>query len=397
MNLVEWLKASPAEREAGVEGCLARIRELEPSVDAWVQVAPQPRIGRGALDGIPFGAKDIFETRGLPTEYGSPIYKGRVGTDDAAIVRRLRDLGAILLGKTRTTAFAYYTPGPTRNPRNGEHTPGGSSSGSAAAVAAGMVPLALGSQTKGSILRPASFCGVTGFKPTYGAVSTEGVLPLARSFDTVGFFTQTAADMLALWAALGYESARDEDAALGVPAAVVEAEAPMKTAFDEAIERLRAQGATIHMIDIGGTLTELNDAADTVVAYEAAEFHKERYDQYGSQLAHLADLICKGRDVSRHLYDEAQTFIESARDEFCELFRTTPIVLTPAATGPAPHGLSSTGNPRMNAPWTALGTPAISIPMPVDGLPLGLQLTADRGHDAQLLRAAVRIEEMLRS
>jgi amidase len=394
-TLLDWLNASAREREAGVEACLTRIRELEPSLDAWVKVAPQPATGRGALDGIPFGAKDIFETRGLPTEYGSSIYQGRIGTEDAAIVRSLRDRGAILLGKTRTTAFAYYTPAPTRNPRAVEHTPGGSSSGSAAAVAAGMVPLALGSQTKGSILRPASFCGVTGFKPTYGLLSTEGVLPLAPSFDTVGFFTQTAADMMALWEALGYDTASDDDAPLGVPAAVLDAEPPMKSAFDETIERLRTQGAAIHTIDIGETLTELNDAADTVMAYEAAEFHKERYDKYGSALAHLADLVRQGREVSPQLYDDAKTFIESAREEFSELFRTTPIVLTPAATGPAPRGLSSTGNPRMNAPWTALGVPAIAIPMPVEGLPLGLQLTSDRGHDAQLLRAAVRIERLM--
>jgi Asp-tRNA(Asn)/Glu-tRNA(Gln) amidotransferase A subunit family amidase len=394
-TLIDWLKASPRDRQAGVEASLARIRELDPSIEAWVKVDPQPATGRGALDGIPFGAKDIFETRGLPTEYGSPIYKGRVGTEDAAIVTRLRDLGAILLGKTRTTAFAYYTPGPTRNPHDVGHTPGGSSSGSAAAVAAGMVPLALGSQTKGSILRPASFCGVTGFKPTYGVVSTDGVLPLAKSFDTIGFFTHTAADMAALWEALGYETARDEDVPLGVSATALEAEAAMQTAFDETIERLRTQGAAIHTIDIADTLTELNDAADTVMAYEAAEFHKDRYDKYGSQLAHLAELICEGREESPELYEDAQTFIESARQEFSELFKTTPIVLTPAATGPAPRGLSSTGNPRMNAPWTALGVPAISIPMSVDGLPLGLQLTADRGQDARLLAAAVRIEKML--
>src|SRR6266508_333757 len=177
MTLVEWMKASAHEREAAREACLGRIRETDPSIEAWVQVAPQSPTGSGALDGIPFGAKDIFETRGLATEYGSPIYKGRIGTEDAAIVRELRARGAVLLGKTRTTAFAYYTPGPTRNPRNVEHTPGGSSSGSAAAIAAGMVPFALGSQTNGSILRPASFCGVVGFKPTFGTISCEGGRP----------------------------------------------------------------------------------------------------------------------------------------------------------------------------------------------------------------------------
>ena len=160
-TFTQWLRASRPERDAAVKACLQRIAELDPKVQAWVQVAPQPALGAGPL-GIPFGAKDIMETRGLATEYRSPIYKGRLGSSDAAIVTSLRRRGAVLLGKTHTTAFAYRTPAPTRNPRNLEHTPGGSSSGSAAAVAAGMVPFALGTQTRGSVLRPASFCGVTG-------------------------------------------------------------------------------------------------------------------------------------------------------------------------------------------------------------------------------------------
>ena len=189
-----------------MQSCLERIRALDPSIHAWVQVAPQDPTGDGPLAGIPFGAKDIIETRGLATQYGSPIYEGRIGVSDAAIIAELRTRGAILMGKTHTTAFAYRTPAPTRNPHNLQHTPGGSSSGSAAAVAAGMVPLALGTQTQGSVLRPASFCGIAGFKPTYGLVSMEGVLPFAKTLDTLGFFTATAADMLALWNALGYET-----------------------------------------------------------------------------------------------------------------------------------------------------------------------------------------------
>ena len=216
-TLTQWINASLAERAAAVKACLARIRDMDPKIRAWVQIAPQPALGDGPLSGIPFGAKDIMETRGLSTEYGSPIYKGRLGSTDAAIVTSLRNRGAILLGKTHTTAFAYRTPAPTRNPRNLEHTPGGSSSGSAAAVAAGMVPFALGTQTRGSILRPASYCGVTGFKPTYGLVSIDGVLPYAKSLDTVGFFTHTPADMLALWEAMGHSSGGDETLTVGVP------------------------------------------------------------------------------------------------------------------------------------------------------------------------------------
>src|SRR5205807_2789650 len=182
-------------RSDGIDGCLARIASRDTEVRAWVEVSPQPPLGEGPLSGVPFAAKDIFETAGMATEYGSPLYAGRKGVCEAAIITELRHQGAVLLGKTHTTAFAYFDPAPTRNPRAPGRTPGGSSSGSAAAVAAGMVPFALGSQTQGSILRPASYCGVVGFKPTFGTLSREGVLPFAPSLDTVGFFTETATDM----------------------------------------------------------------------------------------------------------------------------------------------------------------------------------------------------------
>src|SRR5262249_13446137 len=168
------------------------IGTVDRDIQAWVQVLPQKPTGNGPLGGIPFGVKDIIETKGLATEYGSPIYKGRIGTGDAAIGRQMRPRGGVLLGKTHTTAFAYITPAPTHNPRNLLHTPGGSSSGSAAAVAAGMVPVALGTQTGGSVVRPASFCGVAGFKTSYGLISTEGVLPVSRGPHTLGVFTPFA-------------------------------------------------------------------------------------------------------------------------------------------------------------------------------------------------------------
>ena len=235
-SFTQWMHVSRREREDALKACLQRIQTLDPKIQAWVQVAPQPALGDGPLAGIPFGAKDIMETRGLSTEYGSPIYKGRLGTTDAAIVTSLRRRGAILLGKTHTTAFAYRTPAPTRNPRNLEHTPGGSSSGSAAAVAAGMVPFALGTQTRGSILRPASYCGVTGFKPSYGLVSLDGVLPYAKSLDTVGFFTHTPADMLALWEAMGHSSGLPAVAPVG---AEVGSDAPLSVGVPEPNARSR--------------------------------------------------------------------------------------------------------------------------------------------------------------
>jgi len=396
VTMTQWLKASPNMRKLALQSCLDRIREREPAIHAWVQVQPQSSTGRGSLSEIPFGVKDIIETRGLATEYGSPIYKGRVGETDAAIIQQLKKRGAVVLGKTETTAFAYQTPAQTRNPRNLAHTPGGSSSGSAAAIAAGMVPFTIGEQTRGSILRPASFCGVTGFKPTYELLPMEGVLPLSRSMDTLGFFTHTPDDMLALWEALGHSTGGPEDVILGAPEPMPEVEPTMGKAFQDSLSRLRAEGGKIQAIDIAGTLTKLADANLTIVQYEGARFHKERYKQYGDRLADLADLVRKGLQIPVDRYDKARRYIDAGKATFSEFFKRTPLILTPAAVGPAPAGLSSTGDARMNAPWTALGTPAISIPMPVgDALPLGLQLTADRGQEALLLRTAVRVYNML--
>jgi Asp-tRNA(Asn)/Glu-tRNA(Gln) amidotransferase A subunit family amidase len=396
-TLTQWLSASHETRRLALQSCLNRIQELDPSVHAWVQVSPQRPTGRGRLSEIPFGVKDIIETRGLATEYGSPIYKGRIGTADAAIVRAMRQRGGILLGKTHCTAFAYFTPPPTRNPRDLEHTPGGSSSGSAAAVAAGMVPLALGTQTKGSVLRPASFCGVTGFKPSYGLLPMEGVLPLAKSLDTLGFFTHTPADMLAFWESMGHSGGRIEDFALGAPEPVPEVEPAMAVAFRNSLSRLRSAGASIREIDITEMLAKLSDAVDTVTFYEGARFHQQRFHEYGSRLgAELVDLVQKGLRISVERYDEARRYIAASKTRMTELFKSTPVILSPAALGPAPLGLTSTGDPRMNAPWTALGTPAISIPMPVSkGLPLGLQLTGEHGQDARVIRTAVRLQRML--
>ena len=386
------MNASRHARERALQASLDHIRAMDPSIHAWVQVLPQRPPGEGILAEIPFGAKDIMETRGLSTEYGSPIYKGRIGTADAAIVRELRQRGAILLGKTHTTSFAYRTPAPTRNPGNLEHTPGGSSSGSAAAVAAGMVPIALGTQTMGSVLRPASYCGVTGFKASYGLLPMEGVLPLATSLDTLGFFAHTPADMLALWTAMGHSAERTEDFDLGAPDPMPEVEPAMAAASRNALIVLRRAGISIRPVDITGMLTRLHAAATDVMFYEGARFHQERFKKHGSRLADIADLVREGIKMPVGKYDEAKRYIAECRTRVTEMYKATPVILVPAATGLAPLGLASTGDPRMNSPWTALGTPAISIPMPVAGaLPLGLQLTADHGQDARVIRAAARL------
>jgi Asp-tRNA(Asn)/Glu-tRNA(Gln) amidotransferase A subunit family amidase len=394
--LTEWLQASPTVRELELRRTIDRIREKEPAIQAWVQLAPQRPTGRGPLSEIPFGVKDIIETKGLSTEYGSPIYKGRIGTEDAAIVRELRARGGLLLGKTHSAAFAYRTPAPTHNPRALGHTPGGSSSGSAAAVAAGMVPVALGTQTGGSVLRPASFCGVTGFKASYGLLPMEGVLPFAKSLDTLGFFTHRPGDMLALWEALGHRTGQPEEFPLAAVDPLPEVEPQMAAAFRQAVAALRGAGASIRSVDIAAMLGSLVTAARTVMFYEGARFHEERYKQYGSRLQDMADLVREGLQIPVGRYDEARRSIAEGKARVAEIYKATPIILFPAAPGPAPHGLDSTGDSRMNAPWTALGTPAISIPMPVAaGLPLGLQLTGEHGKDARVIRTAVRLHEML--
>jgi Asp-tRNA(Asn)/Glu-tRNA(Gln) amidotransferase A subunit family amidase len=259
-----------------------------------------------------------------------------------------------------------------------------------------MVPFALGTQTMGSVLRPASYCGVTGFKGTYGLVSLEGVLEFARSLDTLGYFTHTPADMLRLWEAMGHSTGRAETFDLGAPDPMPPVEAPMIAAFQSALAALRSGGVTIRSIDIAGMLADLHDAANTVQFYEGARFHEERYRQYGARLAHMGELVREGLTISAQRYDEARRRIAQARIRIAEIYEATPVILVPAATGQAPRGLALTGDSRMNSPWTSLGTPAITIPMPVgDALPLGLQLTAAHGQDARVVRTAVRLHGIL--
>jgi len=390
----DWLRADRETRKRGLELCLQRIRELEPSIHAWVKVQPERPTADGPLSEIPFGAKDIIETQEMATEYGSPLYKGRLGTKDAAIIREMRNRGAILLGKTVTTAFAYRTPGPTRNPRNLDHTPGGSSSGSAAAVAAGMVPFTIGEQTRGSMIRPASYCGITGFKPTHDLLSMEGVLPFAKSEDTLGLYTHTAADMIALWRALGHPEGGEEQFSFGAPEPIPECEPEMANAFRQSISLLRHAGVVIKTIDISGMLKKLEAANDLITTYEGARFHEARLKEFGDRLDQpVATLVREGLKIPTQRYDEATKFVADSRVRMAEIFKSTPVILTPAATGPAPSGISTTGDPAMNAPWTALGTPAISIPMPIsNGLPLGLQMTADLRQESRLLHAAIQLQ-----
>ncbi len=373
-----------------LETCLSRIREREQNVHAWVRVKPAPPLSDGPLSGVPFGVKDIFATEGLATEWGSPTMAGRVPTADAALVVMLRKRGAIMVGKTHTTSFAYFDPAPTRNPHDPAHTPGGSSSGSAAAVAARMVPLALGSQTQGSVLRPASFCGCVGFKPTFGVLPLEGVMPFAPTLDTAGFFTWTAADMRTLWALLDCEAVAEPCQNPVALELADEVEPPMRAAFTETAARLGA--ATVAPPD---SLRGLWQVVKRIQEIEGARTHREAWERHGAAVGEkLAGLIQSGLAASESEYQDELGKLEAARGGMAAFFTEHPVVLTPAALGPAPRTLASTGDPRMNAPWTGLGSPAISIPMnaPVGVLPLGLQIAAAPGQDALLLATACAME-----
>jgi Asp-tRNA(Asn)/Glu-tRNA(Gln) amidotransferase A subunit family amidase len=392
LQFLRWLESGEKTPQDLLALCLGRIAELDPELRAWVTVEPQPALAEGPLTGIPFGVKDIFDTSGLSTEFGSPLYRGRRGECDAHIVEHLRLSGAVLLGKTETTPFASFDPAPTRNPRLPGHTPGGSSAGSAAAVAAGMVPFAVGSQTLGSVLRPASFCGICGFKPSFGLLSFEGAMPFAPSLDTIGFFTQTAADMKELCSrAFGGQFAADlhRAAALRVPGG---------ESMERAIEGLRAAGVTIDEIDPPEGWEQLHAAARVINQYEGARTQRARYDEFGERLgAKLAALIRDGLAIGEADYDAALGHVEQMRGEISALYWEYPVLLTPAATGPAPEGFAATGDPSPNAPWTALGVPAITVPLPVHGAPLGLQITAAWGRDDALVAVAAQLESLLGS
>jgi Asp-tRNA(Asn)/Glu-tRNA(Gln) amidotransferase A subunit family amidase len=386
---VEWLESGEKTPADLVALCRARIAERDPELRAWVEVAPQDPLGSGPLDGIPFGVKDIFETRGLATEFGSPVYAGRKGQTDAALVLQLRSQGAVMMGKTQTTALASFDPSPTRNPRNPGHTPGGSSSGSAAAVAAGMVPFALGSQTQGSVMRPASYCGVAGFKPTFGLLSLEGVLPFAPSLDTAGLFTQDADDMRLLWTRMGFSAALSAPTVCAAPD-VLDVEPEMESAFRQSVNTFRAAGFRVEDIEFPDW-PDLLAASRLVSQYEGSRTHELAWREHGARLgAKVAQLIADGLQFPESRYAQALAVIAEVKKKMDAVFREYPVLLTPAAPGPAPCGLDSTGDPRMNSTWTALGSPAISVPVSWAGaMPCGLQMTARPGADALLLDFAV--------
>jgi Asp-tRNA(Asn)/Glu-tRNA(Gln) amidotransferase A subunit family amidase len=427
------LSASVARRLMGegrltavelTEACLARIAAREDGVQAWhfldrehalaqARAADEAhRAGRpeGPLHGIPVGVKDVFDTRDMPTENGTALHAGRTPRHDAAAVALLREAGAVVLGKTVTAELAYYTPGKTRNPHEPRRTPGGSSSGSAAAVAAGMVPLAIGSQTNGSTIRPASFCGVYGFKPSHGLISRRGCLAQSRRLDHVGLFAGSIEDLALLGEALMRFDEADADMRVTAPPPLrrLAAEAPpveprlgfVKTpVWDEAEpatkaafeELATALGGAIQPVELPPHFAEAWPAHKTIMEADMAASFRADYERGAAALSPaLRAAVERGRATLARDYLEAHATADRLAAELEAVAFAYDALITPAAPGPAPLGLGSTGSPVFCTLWTLCGAPALSVPLLADeaGLPMGVQLIARRGDDARLLRTA---------
>jgi Asp-tRNA(Asn)/Glu-tRNA(Gln) amidotransferase A subunit family amidase len=404
--------------------CLDRIAATEPVVHAFAHLDPEYAVAQaresdawrrsgkqiGPLHGVPVGIKDIIDTEDYPTECGTALLAGRRPRNDATVVSKLRAAGAIILGKTVTTEFAYFHPGKTRNPRDPERTPGGSSSGTAAAVAAGMVPLAIGSQTNGSIIRPGAFCGVFAMKPSHGLVSRAGVLPLSRNLDHLGPFARSLDDLaLALDAIAGHDADDPDTQPLG--ARNFRATAQEKFGLDPRFAFVRTPVWDKADPDTREAFEELaNELGDACFTHDLPEHYAEAWPAHravmAADMAHnlgkLADqgrgtvsqqfqeLIAEGRGVTATRYLDALALARALRGPIEELFQQEcTAIITPATAGVAPKG-DATGDPVFCSLWTLLGLPAITLPLlsGEDGMPLGVQLIGAPGDDARLLRTA---------
>ena len=412
-----------------VEFCLDRIRRYEPQVRAWVRIdeagarREAERLGElaragtivGPLHGIPVGIKDIIDVAGWPTLAGSRLRENHVATSDAPVVAALRAAGAILLGKTVTTEFACFDPPPTRNPWNLQHTPGGSSSGSAAAVSLGMCVAALGSQTGGSIIRPASFCGVVGLKPTIGAVPSDGVVPISQYLDHVGPIANCVADAREMFRAIRHT---DRSTTAEVSADPFAAELPELWVLDgffrdeaapdvrevtaRAVEKLLAAWPQDSSFVTPGpwppaSFAEVHAMHRRIMAVDAAAYHRDNFLRQRSAFGEkVASLIAEGLTISAIDYEAALQHQQRFRSEMDAALPDGWVAVMPATCTPAP-GLDSTGDPKFNSPWSYSGSPAVTVPcgLAANGLPCGLQLVGRPNSEEQLLRAAELCERLL--
>jgi Asp-tRNA(Asn)/Glu-tRNA(Gln) amidotransferase A subunit family amidase len=407
-----------------VEACLARITQMEPQVQAWEWLDGDHALSQaraldarrqsghpiGPLHGLPVGVKDIIDTKGIPTCNGTPIDAGRTPREDATVVARLKAAGAIIMGKTVSTEGAYIHPGKTRNPHNPAHTPGGSSSGSAAAVAALMVPLAIGTQTGGSVIRPAAYCGVVGFKPSFGLISRTGILTQSPFLDTVGVFALTVADAGLLAEALSGHDPQDS-ATAPLPAPRLSTTATAKPPVTPTFAMVTLPGADLACDDTTAAMTELAEALGEQVFHtalpnafdEAAEIRQRinfaemakfyyHLERRGSDLmsAELRAAMDEGKATLARDYLAALDWRAVLNAGLEEIFDRCDAILCPATPTPAPEGLGSTGSAIYNGLWTLCGTPAITLPLfnASNGLPMGVQMVARQGDDARLLRNA---------
>jgi Asp-tRNA(Asn)/Glu-tRNA(Gln) amidotransferase A subunit family amidase len=360
--------------------------------------------GRPSLYGIPVGVKDVFRVDGLPTTGGSALPPDALAGGEAGAVRRLRAAGALIAGKTVTAEFAMFVPGPTRNPRDRGHTPGGSSSGSAAAVAAGLVPLALGTQTIASVIRPAAYCGVAGFRPTRGRIPADGVIPFAPSLDVVGCFAADVAGLASAAAVLcddWQRAAGPPQPVLGIPAGryLERASQPALTAFGRHAAALSAAGYVVREVPELADTDEVEQLLVVITRYEAAQVHARWFAQHADLYqAGTAALIRQGQAITASEYAQAVAGAQALARRLAGAAADAGIDawLTPAATGPAPSGLASTGDPVMSVPWSLAGLPAVALPAGlVAGLPVGVQAVAAAGADELLLHWAAGLEPVL--
>ena len=411
--------------------CLQRIAATEGDVRAFVHIDPEHALRQaralderrrdgqplGPLHGIPVGIKDIFDTADYKTEYGSPLFKDRQPSRDSVAVARLRAAGAVIVGKTVTTECAYFHPGPTRNPHDLTRTPGGSSSGSAAAVGAGMIPLAIGSQTNGSMIRPASYCGVYGFKPTHGTISRHGALVLSLALDHVGVFARSLADCALMLDVLAGYDAEDPDsrptAAPEFRAALAKKSSPPRLAFirtpvwDKAEPETRAAFEALAQ-RLGGAATTIGLPESFAAAWadQRVIMYTDMAHNFGAQVERggdassqqLRDLVAEGSQNTALRYLAARDGARHYRDGLADILKNYDAILTPAAPGVAPKGMD-TGNPAFNTLWTLTGLPAVTLPLlkGESGMPIGVQLVGAIGDDAKLLRTAQSLLEMVAS
>jgi Asp-tRNA(Asn)/Glu-tRNA(Gln) amidotransferase A subunit family amidase len=405
LDLLRRIESGDLTPETAVRVSRDAIRAREDEVRAFVCLDPAGAPGDGPLRGIAVGVKDIIDTAELPTEMGSPIYAGWRPKADAPVVVALKRAGATVAGKTTTTPFAHLEPTPTRNPRNLAHTPGGSSSGSAAAVAAGMVPLALGTQTGGSVIRPASYCGVAAIKPSFRLIPTVGVKCFSWTLDTVGLFAATVPDLAyALAAVTDRPDLRRPDAPAAPRFAVVaqdfagEPEPDSAAALGHAVRSLERAGARVRRLDLPEAVARAWGVHAPLQDYEALRALAWEYAHHRALLPEvLRRQLAEAEGIDAAAYDDARRTAHRARGALHEAFGDADALLTFAAPGPAPEGLGSTGNARFNRLWTLMGVPCVNVPGFVNGagMPVGVQVIGRFGRDSTALAAAQFLEAAL--